>query len=261
MFENVAKIAHDERCNVLALSPETKTTELPTVIHFCTAANDFKLRIFQGNLTDINIGKLLSGHEDYVNDVSYDPESTFLASTGDDHTARIWTTEDYKCVGTLYLSSPGTAVCWHREDKDKLMVAEKNGIIRFYNVTSLKAILCLDYGKPLFSAHWAPFNSNLVVSLQLGELCLWDLTRPSHPPTKTNLLFTEKGGFLRFSPLGELVAAVNSLEGTFKVVDANSQQPRLLVKVNQPTNVAWHFRYPLVCLGDDTKLYFWRAVV
>lgn len=70
------------------------------------------------------------------------------------------------------------STCWHREDASKLMVAEKIGLIRFYNVNTQKPILSLDFGKPLSAAHWAPSDAQLVCSLHLGELVLWDLTRP-----------------------------------------------------------------------------------
>lgn len=62
-------------------------------------------------------------------------------------------------------------------DTAKLLVAEKIGLIRFYNVETQRPILSLDVGKPLSSAHWAPFDTQLVGSLQHGELLLWDLTR------------------------------------------------------------------------------------
>lgn len=70
------------------------------------------------------------------------------------------------------------STCWHKDDSSKLLVAEKLGLIRFYNVNTLKPILSLDIGKPLSVAHWAPSDSQLVGSLNLGELLLWDLMRP-----------------------------------------------------------------------------------
>lgn len=66
---------------------------------------------------------------------------------------------------------------WHTKDVAKLLVAEKIGLIRFYNVETQRPILSLDVGKPLSSAHWAPFDTQLVGSVQHGELLLWDLTR------------------------------------------------------------------------------------
>ncbi|CAH2012661.1 unnamed protein product [Acanthoscelides obtectus] len=63
-----------------------------------------------------------------------------------------------------------------REDTCELLVAEKLGIIRFFNVESESPILSLDYTKPLCSAHWAPSDRDLVASLHCGELLIWELT-------------------------------------------------------------------------------------
>lgn len=70
------------------------------------------------------------------------------------------------------------SVSWHRADECKLLVAEKIGIIRFYNVEVEVAIISLDYGKPLISASWGPVDEQLVASLHMGELVVWDLTKP-----------------------------------------------------------------------------------
>lgn len=68
--------------------------------------------------------------------------------------------------------------CWHREDNSKLLVAEKIGLIRCYNVETQSPILSLDCGKSLSGLHWAPSDSQLVASLHLGELFIWDLLKP-----------------------------------------------------------------------------------
>ena len=122
--------------------------------------------------------QVLGDHTSYINDTKFDPDNNFLASVSDDNTAKLWETEDFKCVTTLQLTSPGVSVCWHKEDSSKLLVAEKIGLIRFYNVETQTPILSLDYGKPLSNAHWAPSDSQVVASLQLGELLIWDLSKP-----------------------------------------------------------------------------------
>lgn len=122
--------------------------------------------------------QVLSGHTDFINEVSYDPESNFVASVSDDNTARIWSTLDYSCIAVLHLMSPGMSTCWHKDDPAKLMVAEKVGVIRFYNVNTQKPILSLDFGKPLSAAHWSPKDTQSICSLHLGEVVQWDLTRP-----------------------------------------------------------------------------------
>lgn len=148
--------------------------------------------------------------------------------------------------------------CWHKEDSSKLLIAEKIGLIRFYNVETQNPVLSLDFGKPLSSAHWASSDSQLVASLQLGELLLWDLSKPCVPLTNY-LIFTEAGGHIRFSPSGELVAAVNNLDSTLKVVAIQNNQVKLAVPVTLPSNVSWHCRYPIVCVGDYTNLTFWKV--
>jgi len=126
-----------------------------------------------------NILKILEGHKDYMNAISYEPEGELLASVSDDHTCKLWAVkENQKCVSTFYLTSPGTSVCWHNEESGKLLVAEKNGLIRMYNVRSHQAIMSLDSGVvPLTAADWGP-NPLKVASIAAGELLLWDVSRP-----------------------------------------------------------------------------------
>lgn len=86
--------------------------------------------------------------------------------------------EEQKCMSTFYLTSPGVGVCWHSEESGKLLVAEKNGLIRMYNVRSQQAIMSLDCGTvPLTATDWGP-NPLKVASIAAGELLLWDVSRP-----------------------------------------------------------------------------------
>lgn len=127
----------------------------------------------------VNILKILEGHKSYINAVSYEPEGELLASASDDHTCKLWAIkEEQKCVATFYLTSAGISVCWHNEESGKLLVAEKNGLIRMYNVRSQQAIMSLDSGVvPLTAADWGPNPLN-VVSMAGGELVFWDVSRP-----------------------------------------------------------------------------------
>ncbi|KRT83708.1 WD40 domain-containing protein, partial [Oryctes borbonicus] len=204
-FDVLAEFQHNVICTNIYLSSDTAINIVPMNIQFCTASIDFKLRVFKGNLSDENTCEELVGHTSYINDLNYDPENIYIVSVSDDHTARIWTTADNKQLAILKLTSPGMSTCWHKDDNSKLLVAEKVGIIRFYNVGKQKPILSFDYGKPLASAHWAPFDSQLIASLQMGELLLWDMTRSSRP-IQNNLMYTEGGGEVKFSPATELIA-------------------------------------------------------
>lgn len=93
-------------CNI-AVSPLTSLAVLPKILQFSTAGNDFKIRVYKSDLVEENTCQILSDHSDFINDLAYDCESNFLASTSDDHTARIWDTNTSTCISTFNLQSPG----------------------------------------------------------------------------------------------------------------------------------------------------------
>ncbi|KAJ8972533.1 hypothetical protein NQ317_013848 [Molorchus minor] len=254
----LTEFMHPCRCTTLSFSPVASITTIPNQILFCTGGNDFKLRIYSSDLLDNNTCKVLHGHTSYINDSMFDSENSYLASTSDDNTVKVWSVEDFKLKLTFHLTSPGINVSWHRMTFVSYLSLKKIGIIRFYNVETETPILSLDYGKQLSSCHWAPSDRDLVASLQLGELLIWEIPKPCLP-LHSSILFPENGGNLKFSPQGELVAAVNSLDSSLKIVHVKTQAVKLTATVTLPTNVCWHYRYPIVCIGDDTKLCFWKV--
>ncbi|KAF5302276.1 hypothetical protein FQA39_LY10315 [Lamprigera yunnana] len=256
-LKNITEFNIGLTCTALVMSSETSLNTFPPNVVFCSASTDFKLRTFKSDLGNESYCQLLSGHTAYINEISYDPENNFIASVSDDSTARVWKIEDHSCVAVLLLTSPGMSTCWHREDSSKLMVAEKAGLIRFYNVNTQKQILSLEYSKPLSAAHWAPSNSQMVCSLHLGELAVWDLSHPSRP-SHTKIIHTTNGGSIKINSFGELVASVNRLEGCAKVSLISSQQQRLMMPIKLATSATWHFRLPILCIPDDSKLCFWN---
>lgn len=66
-------------------------------------------------------------------------------------------------------------MCWHRADPGKLLVAEKMGLISFYNVENETCIFSTDYGKSLSSCHWSPTDDDIIASIHQGELLVWQL--------------------------------------------------------------------------------------
>lgn len=73
------------------------------------------------------------------------------------------------------------------------------------------------------------------------------------------MVFPENGGNVKFSSQGELLAAVNCLGNSLKILHVKSQVVKFTANVTLPTNVCWHYRYPLVCIGDDYTLCFWKV--
>lgn len=64
---------------------------------------------------------------------------------------------------------------------------------------------------------------------------------------------------MKFNQDGNLIAVVNSLSFNLKVIQHENNQIKLNTQVTLPTNVTWHFRLPLVCVGDDRHLCFWKV--
>ncbi|ENN79592.1 nucleoporin Nup37 [Dendroctonus ponderosae] len=255
--QQLFQFEHPSRCTALSLAPSTTLTVMPNQVLFATGGIDHQIRVVQSDLQQDNTCEVISGHTSYINDITFDPDNAYLASASDDNTVKIWYTKQFNLKTTLNLTSPAMVVAWHRGDPGKLMVAEKIGLVKFYNVETETPILSLDFARSLSFAHWAPSESQILGTLQLGELLLWDLTKPCLPQ-QSAILFPENGGTMKFSPQGELLAAVNSLDGSLKVLHTTTQCLKLNVSVTLPTNVQWHFHYPLVCIGDDTKLCFWK---
>lgn len=67
---------------------------------------------------------------------------------------------------------------WH-VFADQLMVAEKKGTIRFYDLVAQQAILSLDCGHsgPLMSADWCLTNTVKVGAVVGNDWLIWDITR------------------------------------------------------------------------------------
>ena len=58
------------------------------------------------------------------------------------------------------------------------MVAEKNGIIRFYNILTQQPIMSLDCGvPPLLDADWCPGNGLQVAALSGTDWVVFDTSR------------------------------------------------------------------------------------
>lgn len=79
------------------------------------------------------------GHTNYINAIAWDPEGRYVSSVADDNSCIIWTNHDEQCSehSVFYLKSAGMSVKWHPDDSEKILVAEKKGVIHMYNVVSI----------------------------------------------------------------------------------------------------------------------------
>ncbi|KAF7240652.1 Nucleoporin Nup37 [Varanus komodoensis] len=134
---------------------------------------------------------VLEGHSDYINDLVFSPrDGQEIASVVVTHTCRIWDLEG-NLKAYFVLRSPGMSVGWHPEDAFKLMVAEKNGTIRFYDLVTHQAVLSLTTDQtPLMSACWCLKNTFKVGAVSGNDWFIWDITRSRYSYLQTPLLLT-----------------------------------------------------------------------
>ncbi|XP_044594563.1 nucleoporin Nup37 isoform X1 [Cotesia glomerata] len=239
---------HETRIHSVAWSPETSLSVVPKIISFGVAGSDFKIRLFTSDLNDKDVFETLEGHKDYINAIAFESEGELLASVSDDHTCKLWAVKETpKLLATLYLKSPGMSVCWHNEESGKLLVAEKNGLIRLYNVRSQKAIMSMDASVvPLMSADWS-LNPLKVACVSAGELVVWDVSRPSRPVI-SRTLHTEGSLIIKFSRSNEnLVAGIGRPNNILKIINLKTKQVILSGKLKLIGGLSWHYKLPYVC--------------
>lgn len=175
------EIEHDIRCHAISFSPETSLVSLPKNVKFCTADADFLIRIYRTNMINNDTIQVLKGHTSYINDVAWEPNhGKYLASASDDHSCQIRSQkDDFECQAIFRFKSAAMAVKWHPENAEKLLVAEKRGIVHIYNVESKQITMSVETNKsPLMSADWHPRNPFLIAAMAVGEVITFDLRCP-----------------------------------------------------------------------------------
>ncbi|XP_038851560.1 nucleoporin Nup37-like isoform X2 [Salvelinus namaycush] len=262
-FTTLRVFHHALRVDCLAWSPESRLDKLPQLIRFCTAAADRKVRLLTSDLQNQHEVKVMEGHTSYINHLVFEPtEGKQMASVSDDHTCRVWDLEGNETT-TFRLRSPGVSVCWHPEDAFKLMVAEKKGTIRFYDLVTQQAILSLDCGQsPLMSADWCLTNTIKVGAVTGSDWVIWDITRSSYPQEKRPA-HVERAGNFRWSRVNENLFSTTGCPGKISsqllVHHLGHPQPVMIGSATVGAGLSWHRSLPLCVIGGDRKLSFWMT--
>lgn len=251
------------RVDSLAWSPETRLDKLPQVIRFCTSAADCKLRLVTSDLKENLEVKTIEGHTSYINHLVFEPtEGKQIASVSDDHTCRLWDLDGNQ-TALFKLRSPGMSVCWHPAEVLKLMVAEKRGTVRFYDLLSQQAILSLDCGQiPLMSADWCLPNPIKVGAVVGTDWVIWDVTRSSYPQRKKPC-HVDRAHLLRWSRANENLFSTTGCPGKIhsqlQVHHLSHPQPVIIGSSRVGGGLSWHRSLPLCVTGGDRKLSFWMT--
>ncbi|XP_031640434.1 nucleoporin Nup37 [Contarinia nasturtii] len=266
-WERLRELDQDTRSHAIAFSPETSLSMLPKpTIKFCTAGADFIVRIFRSNLDDNDTVQEVNRHTSYVNDVAWDLSGKYLASVSDDHSCQIRSqNDDFKSEIIFRLKSPGITVCFHPENPDKVLVAEKRGTIVIFNIENQNAVNSIETNKsPLMGADWNLRNQFLVTSIAAGEASVFDLRCP-YRAMETKTLHEDGGLTIKYSPNAQqVVASVGRPAVTLVVAHIKSEKtelPILVASLKLYGGLSWHSRLPYICCADDSKLSIWKVYV
>uniref|UniRef100_A0A672NE80 Nucleoporin Nup37 n=1 Tax=Sinocyclocheilus grahami TaxID=75366 RepID=A0A672NE80_SINGR len=250
-FTNLQVFSHGVRVDAIAWSPETRLDKLPPVIRFCTTAADRKIRLWTSIFKTI----VMEGHTNYINHLVFEPaEGKEIASVSDDHTCRVWDLDG--CTFQCELSMGYICLI-------QLMVAEKKGTIRFYDLVTQHAILSLDSGHvPLMSADWCLTNTIKVGAVVANDWVIWDITRSSYPLEKRPG-HVDKARHFRWSRANENLFATTGYPGKINsqllVHHLGHPQPVIIGSASVGAGLSWHRTLPLCVIGGYRKLFFWMT--
>ncbi|XP_071115074.1 nucleoporin Nup37-like [Haliotis cracherodii] len=242
----------------LAWSPSTSLSVLPKNISFVCAGEDYKLNLFHSDGKDNTTEQTYCGHNDFVNAVTFDPgDGSKFASTGDDLTCRIWSTEGQQLL-VFQLTSPGMSVCWHSEEPLKILVGQKNGVIRIFSLTNQQPIMSLSCGQvPSLAADWSRHSSLQVGAIAGTDWLIFD-TSVSSQPIEKRQAHIEGTKYFKFARCHQsLLATIGRPGRQVKVFNTRHQQLHVNASLQVAYGLTWHHTLPIIAVGGDKKVHLW----
>ncbi|XP_076466932.1 nucleoporin Nup37-like [Babylonia areolata] len=256
-YSAVKDVQMDHGVACLAWSPKTSISMLDKHLCFAAACDDHNVRVFTSDLKETNSTQVLKGHTDFVNAVTFNPnEEDQLASTGDDLTCRVWSGGEGDSA-VLKLTAPGMSVCWHCDDPLKLMVAQKDGIIRFFSLSNQQPIKSLSCGvSPLMDCDWSKHNYLLVGAVAGSDWIVFDTASSSTLDKRQ--AHVEGARSFRWSRSHEsLLATLGRPNRQIKVFNTLHQQLHVSVTLPVAYGLSWHCALPVLAVGGDRRVHFW----
>jgi len=285
-FEIHKKYLCGSKVNSITWSNESflykKNNELKSNILIASSCSNKNIRIY--NNDDMEV---ISGHKDFINDIAfgYDKNERILASVSDDRTCRIWKiSKDIKNKQSeeyyrIILKSSGKSVCFHKQNTQLMMVAEKNGSIRIINWNSSEFLFTFyepgleDIGSlntiesaiGLRSADWNPYNLHIIGSVIGQKFYIWNTSEaPIHKYVYSGNVHKDGSKCIKFSPIdGNCFATLSSSSKRVIYIHKLSMKVPMILDIPnslplaQIETICWHSTKPLLigCLGN--YLLFW----
>lgn len=195
-----------------------------------------------------------------INDIAYEPISgELLASTGDDKVCYIWNTASGDLYSMFKLTSAGMSVKWHQFEPNKLLVAEKKGLIRFYDVSTKSAILSFFCDNLLLSADWCRTNNFLIACTSGPNNVFWCTSQSSYPTDKikAHIKFGEYFAFFD----DNIYASRGKPNSQLLVQNRRSGQILFDKELKAGRGLSWHLKYPILAVGAYNKVTLYHFAI
>ncbi|KAH9525116.1 Nucleoporin Nup37 [Bulinus truncatus] len=260
-YKHLHEFSSKSNCLAVAWSPQSSLNLVPKNLTFAAASDDKTLKIYSTDMSSSNSINILKGHKGFVNSITFDPkDGSRLASAGDDLTCRIWsiTSDPPQQEAIFHLTSPGVSVCWHADEPYKLMVAQKDGTIKFFSLHNQLPIFSLTCGQgPLLSADWSRHNSFLVGAVCGSDWVVFNTSLSSLPIEKRQA-HNESATRFQWSKCHEFLLATCGRPGhQFKVFNKRHQQLHVNANLSTSYGLSWHLHLPIVAVGGDKAVHIW----
>jgi WD40 repeat protein len=159
------------------------------------------MRLIAADAVAMGIPRLLRGHTAFINHARFSPDGRLLATTSDDHTARLWDVE----TGRGRVLEGHTDEVWKLDfspDGRMLATASKDRTVRIWDTQTGQSKALEGHEGPVSQVQFFDGGRRLLTRSRNGKILLWDVSRG----TITTEVAASEGNEARLSPDGRVVA-------------------------------------------------------
>ncbi|ESO09017.1 hypothetical protein HELRODRAFT_168949 [Helobdella robusta] len=240
-------------------SDETNLKSFPKLLKFYAVDECNVIWVYTFDTKRKSDRNIVGHHSSFINALVEQPESgLYLASVGDDNRCCLWTANEKNIKDNVvfHLTSPGINVLWNPKEPNKFMVAEKNGMIRFYSAESKKALFSLDSCQNLLStSDWSSFNSLYVAAMVESDLTVFDTSKSNRPMLVEKV--TDSGAVrLAWCPsVDYILTFVSRSKYQLTVLNVKSMKILFTMDLKLYRGFEWHTYLPHLYVADDMNIH------
>jgi WD40 repeat protein len=195
----------------------------------------------------------------WINDIAFEPSAgEYLAAVGDDKLCVVWESRELSRVALFTLSSPGQNVRWCPSDSNRLVVGEKCGIIRMYDLVNKMPIMTFSSlsSGPLTCIDWCRSNELLLSACIGSETLFWQTSMSGLPVDR--LPSHHKGSEQLALFNANLFATRSRPRSQITVYNRRLNQMLMEEQLNAGNGLSWHAKQPVLAAGGYGKLILFQ---